>query len=116
MSKKDELQEALFKAEKDKAEIAVKLAKYLSPQVYDSIFSGEKDVKIESYRKKLTVFFSDIKDFTKTTDSMESEALTGLLNEYLNEMSKIALEYGGTIDKYIGDAIMIFFGDPESRA
>ena len=115
MNKKDELQEALFKAEKDKAEIAVKLAKYLSPQVYDSIFAGEKEVKIESYRKKLTVFFSDIKDFTKTTDSMESEALTSLLNEYLNEMSKIALEYGGTIDKYIGDAIMIFFGDPESR-
>jgi adenylate cyclase len=115
MSKKDELQEALFKAEKDKAEIAGKLAKYLSPQVYDSIFAGDRDVKIESYRKKLTVFFSDIKDFTRTTDRMESEALTGLLNEYLNEMSKIALEYGGTIDKYIGDAIMIFFGDPESR-
>jgi len=115
MNKKDELQEAVFRAEKDKAEIAGKLAKYLSPQVYDSIFAGEKDVKIESYRKKLTVFFSDIKDFTKTTDSMESEALTGLLNEYLNEMSKIALKHGGTIDKYIGDAIMIFFGDPESR-
>jgi len=81
----------LFKAEKDKAEIAGKLAKYLSPQVYDSIFAGDKDVKIESYRKKLTIFFSDIKNFTRTTDSMESEALTGLLNEYLNEMSKIAL-------------------------
>ena len=115
MKKKDELQEALYKAEKDKAEIADKLAKYLSPQVYDSIFAGDKEVKIESYRKRLTIFFSDIKDFTRTTDSMESEALTGLLNEYLNEMSKIALEHGGTIDKYIGDAIMIFFGDPESR-
>ena len=45
---------------------------------------------------------------------MESEALTSLLNDYLNEMSKIALEHGGTIDKYIGDAIMIFFGDPDS--
>ena len=115
LNKKDELQESLYKAEKDKAAIAVKLAKYLSPQIYDSIFAGDKDVKIESYRKKLTVFFSDIKDFTRITDSMESEALTGLLNEYLNEMSKIALEYGGTIDKYVGDAIMIFFGDPESR-
>ena len=115
LSKKDDLQEALYKAEKDKAVMADKLAKYLSPQVYRSIFSGDKDVKIESYRKRLTVFFSDIKDFTETTDSMESEALTGLLNEYLNEMSKIALEHGGTIDKYIGDAIMIFFGDPDSR-
>jgi adenylate cyclase len=50
-----------------------------------------------------------------TTDSMESEALTSLLNEYLNEMSRIVLEYEGTIDKYIGDAIMVFFGDPESK-
>jgi adenylate cyclase len=85
------------------------------PQVYKSIFTGDKDVKIESYRKKLTVFFSDIQNFMMTTGSMESEALTSLLDEYLNEMSKIALEHGGTIDKYIGDAIMIFFGDPESK-
>jgi class 3 adenylate cyclase len=115
LNRKDELQKALIDAEKDKAIIADKLAKYLSPQVYNSIFTGDKDVRIESYRKKLTVFFSDIKDFTRTTDSMESEALTSLLNEYLNEMSKIALKYGGTIDKYIGDAIMIFYGDPETR-
>jgi len=114
LSKKDDLQDALIRAEKEKAVMADKLSKYLSPQVYRSIFTGDKDVKIESYRKRLTVFFSDIKDFTKTTDSMESEALTGLLNEYLNEMSRIALKHGGTIDKYIGDAIMIFFGDPES--
>jgi class 3 adenylate cyclase len=115
LNRKDELQEALIRAQKDKAVIADKLAKYLSPQVYNSIFTGDKDAKIESYRKKLTVFFSDIKDFTKTTDSMESEALTSLLNEYLNEMSKIALAHGGTIDKYIGDAIMVFYGDPESH-
>ena len=95
--------------------LAGKLAKYLSPQVYGSIFSGEKDVKIETNRKKLTVFFSDIKDFTSITDSMESEGLTSLLNNYFNEMTKIALRYGGTIDKFIGDAIMIFFGDPESK-
>ena len=59
--------------------------------------------------------FSDIASFTETTDKMESEDLTQLLNHYLTEMSKIALEYGATIDKYIGDAIMMFFGDPESR-
>ncbi len=46
---------------------------------------------------------------------MESEDLTQLLNQYLTEMSQIALEHGATIDKYVGDAIMIFFGDPESR-
>ena len=92
-----------------------KLAKYLAPQVYNSIFSGRQDVAIASKRKKLTVCFSDIAGFTETTDKMESEDLTQLLNHYLTEMSKIASQYGATIDKYIGDAIMMFFGDPESR-
>jgi adenylate cyclase len=61
------------------------------------------------------VFFSDLAGFTETTDQMESEDLTQLLNQYLTEMSRVALEYGATIDKYVGDAIMIFFGDPETR-
>ena len=91
------------------------LSKYLSPQVYASIFSGEQSVEIASKRKKLTVFFSDIADFTGTTDSLESEELTNLLNHYLTEMSKIALDHGATIDKYVGDAIIAFFGDPETR-
>ena len=91
-----------------------KLAKYLSRQVYRNIFEGKSDVKIESYRKKLTIFFSDIQGFTELTDRVESEVLTSALNRYLNEMSTIALDHGGTIDKYIGDAIMIFFGDPET--
>jgi PAS domain S-box-containing protein len=92
-----------------------KLAKYLAPQVYDSIFAGRQDVRITSQRKKLTICFTDIAGFTETTDRMESEDLTQLLNHYLTEMSKIASEYGATIDKYVGDAIVIFFGDPESR-
>ena len=96
-------------------ELTTKLSRYLSPQVYQSIFSGKQNVKIEAYRKKLTVFFSDIKGFTEITDRLEPEVLSSLLNSYLNEMSKIALKYGGTIDKFIGDAILIFFGDPESK-
>lgn len=92
-----------------------KLAKYLPPQVYATIFSGAQDVNVVSQRKKLTVFFSDIAGFTETTDKMESEDLTQLLNQYLTEMSRIAHDHGATVDKYIGDAIMTFFGDPESR-
>jgi class 3 adenylate cyclase len=91
------------------------LAKYLSPQIYDSIFSGRQQVKLVSQRKKLTVFFSDIASFTETTERLESEDLTQLLNHYLTEMSQIALAHGATIDKYVGDAILIFFGDPETR-
>ncbi len=95
--------------------LSSKLSKYLSPQLYQSIFSGEKNVEVTSQRKKLTIFFSDIAGFTETTDLLESEELTSLLNQYLTEMSSIALEYGATIDKFIGDAIMLFFGDPETR-
>ena len=95
--------------------LSTKLSKYLSPQVYSSIFAGSKEVKIVSSRKKLTVFFSDIADFTATTDDLESEELTTLLNHYLTEMSVIALSYGATIDKDIGDAILAFFGDPDTR-
>ena len=95
-------------------QLSNQLAKYLSPQVYDSIFRGKQEVKIAATRKKLTVFFSDIADFTETADRLESEELTQLLNHYLTEMSKIALDYGATIDKFVGDAIVIFFGDPET--
>jgi class 3 adenylate cyclase len=96
-------------------ELSGNLAKYLAPQVYTSIFTGRRKVKIASQRKKLTICFSDIAGFTEITDRMESEDLTHLLNQYLTEMSKIAADHGATIDKYVGDAIVMFFGDPESR-
>ena len=95
--------------------LASNLTKYLSPQVWHSIFAGRKSATIESQRKKLTVFFSDIKGFTQLSEELEPEALTDILNQYLTEMSKIALKHGGTIDKFVGDSIMIFFGDPKTR-
>lgn len=94
--------------------ISNQLSKYLSPQLYQSIFSGEQKVDLASKRKKLTVFFSDLVGFTRISDSLESEEITAMLNFYLTEMARIALDYGGTIDKYVGDAVMIFFGDPET--
>ena len=97
------------------ASISTKLSRYLSPQIYDSIFSGQKDVTIHTERKKLTIFFSDIKDFTATTERLQPEEITSLLNEYFTEMSDIALKHGGTIDKFVGDAMLVFFGDPESK-
>jgi adenylate cyclase len=94
--------------------LSTKLSKYLSPQVYSSIFAGQQNVEIDARRKKLTIFFSDIAGFTKIVDTLESEEVTSMLNEYLTEMSRIALKYGATIDKFIGDAILAFFGDPET--
>ena len=93
--------------------IANRLAKYLSPQVYKSIFT-EEEASTTHKRKNLTVFFSDIVNFTDLSDSLEPEKLAQIINNYLSEMTTIALECGGTIDKFIGDAVMVFFGDPES--
>ena len=95
--------------------LSEKLSHYLAPQVYRSIFEGTHDASIQTQRKKLTIFFSDIKDFTQASQDLEPEDLTALLNEYFTEMSRIALEYGATIDKFIGDAMLMFFGDPQTR-
>lgn len=115
ITKRIEAQLEVKKRKNELENLAAQLSKYLSPQIYDSIFTGKKAVKIEAHRKKLTVFFSDIKGFTELTDRLEPEVLSSLLNNYLTEMSKIALKHGGTIDKFVGDAILIFYGDPESR-
>jgi len=95
--------------------VANRLAKYLSPQIYNSIFSAKGEAVGTLARKNLTIFFSDIEGFTDISDGMEPERLSFLINTYLSEMSHIAIEYGGTIDKFIGDAILVFFGDPETE-
>lgn len=101
--------------EKKKLEgVAGQLAKYLPRQIYDSIFKGDQSIEIKTQRKLLTVFFSDIQGFTHISSVIQPEVLTHYMNAYFTEMSDIATKYGGTIDKYIGDAMMVFFGDPES--
>ena len=95
--------------------LSQQLAKYLPPQIHEALFAGRYDTQITTQRKKLTVFFSDIKDFTRTAESLQPESLTEYLNEYFSEMTEIALSHGATIDKYIGDAVMLFFGDPDSK-
>ena len=105
-------------AERKKEEterLSVNLAKYLPPQVHEAIFSGEFDTGITTKRRKLTIFFSDISNFTSTSEGLQPEDLTRYLNEYFSEMTDIALDHGATIDKYIGDAMMVFFGDPDSK-
>lgn len=97
------------------ASISTQISRYLSPQIFRSIFSGEKNVQVHTERKRLTIFFSDIKDFTSTSERLAPEDLTSLLNAYFTAMSAIALEHGGTIDKFVGDAMLIFFGDPETK-
>lgn len=94
--------------------LSEQLSRYLAPQVYQSLFDGSRQAEIQTQRKRLTVFFSDIKNFTASTAQWQPEEVTFLLNSYFEEMSLIAAEYGATLDKFIGDAIVIFFGDPHT--
>ncbi len=93
-------------------ERARELKRYLSPQVADSIISGQSDVKLGKTRKNLTVCFADIRGFTGISERTEPEELIDLLNEYFAAQTEIVFKYGGTLDKYYGDGMMVFFGDP----
>lgn len=93
---------------------AYKLSRYLPPTVWQAINRGD-DKHLQAERKRISVFFSDIKDFSQLSEEIEAEALTELLNHYLTEMSKIVAHYGGTIDKFMGDGIMVLFGDSASK-
>ncbi|MEW6670700.1 MAG: adenylate/guanylate cyclase domain-containing protein [Thermodesulfobacteriota bacterium] len=103
-----------LETEKEKVLNAQKLlSRYLAPQLAKKILDGQIEIVWGHQRKKLTMFFSDIKDFTQTTDSMEPEDMAGLLNEYLAHMIEIVHKYEGTLAHIIGDALFVFFGAPE---
>jgi class 3 adenylate cyclase len=93
-------------------ERASRLKRYLSPQLAESILAGERDVSLGTSRKLLTTFFSDVRGFTAAAERMEPDQLVEELNDYLTEMTEIVFKHGGTLDKYVGDAVMVFFGDP----
>lgn len=89
-----------------------RLKRYVSPQIAESIISKGSDRYLVNARKLLTICFSDLKGFTQASEKMEPETTVRLLNEYFAEMTTLIFKYGGTIDKFIGDGILIFFGDP----
>jgi len=96
-------------------QVSSRLACYLSPQLRDEIIAGGVEPRIDSRRRQMTFFFSDIVDFTRTSDHLEPEDLTFLLNTYFGVMVRIAMDFGATIDKFVGDGLVIFFGAPHSR-
>jgi class 3 adenylate cyclase len=93
-------------------ERASDLRRYLSPQLADQILSGQMVVGDKPRRRNLTVLFCDLRDFTPMSLKVEPDELVDMLNEYFTTMTEIIFKHGGTLDKYIGDAIMCFFGDP----
>ncbi|MBC8228892.1 response regulator, partial [bacterium] len=88
------------------------LKTFISPQVVELIMNGKMNYDFTPHRVELTILFSDIRGFTRLSDELEAEELVIILNEYLTEMTKIIFQHNGTIDKYLGDGIMAFFGAP----
>jgi len=108
------LEEGLSTANRTKNQLLEVVRKYMPAQLYEAIVGGKSEASTKNQRrKKLTIFFSDITNFTATTDILEPEVMSELLNDYLNHMANIAIAHGGTVDKFVGDAVMVFFGDPE---
>jgi len=85
---------------------------YLSPELVDQIVKNPGRLRLGGEKRELTVLFSDIRGFTSLSESLEPEQLVQLLNEYLTPMTRIVLEEKGTLDKFIGDAVMAFFNAP----
>jgi adenylate cyclase len=94
--------------------LAIKRAfgQYLSPEVVNEIAQDPEHVELGGSRKEISILFSDIAGFTPFSEKLTPEELVGRLNEYLTVMTEIILKHGGTLDKYIGDAIMAFWGAP----
>lgn len=88
------------------------LRRYLSPQLTEKILAGEHDFGTGPQRKLMTVVFTDIRGFSSVTDRLESEELFQLLDRYLSEMIKVVHRHDGTLNKIVGDGLLIFFGDP----
>lgn len=88
------------------------LGRFIAPQLFDSISSPSNCMKTR--RKRLTICFTDLSGFTRLMDSLPEHEITQRLNEYLNAMANITLAHGGTLDKFMGDGIMVFFGDLET--
>jgi adenylate cyclase len=86
--------------------------KYMSPKVVDKLLEDPTGLKLGGEEKELTAFFTDLGGFTTFSEQLSAEGLVNLLNEYLSEMTEVLLKYGGTLDKYDGDAIKAFFGAP----
>ena len=98
--------------DREKKEIRAIFSKYVSKDVLDEILKDTSKVKLGGEEKDVTIFFSDIRNFTTLSEGMSPSHLTNFLNKYLTRMTNIILKRKGVVDKYIGDAIMSFWGAP----
>jgi adenylate cyclase len=98
--------------ERERTRLKKAFQSYVAPEVVNQIIKHPENLRLGGERRELSILFSDIRGFTSLSETMDPEALVEVLHEFLDPMSEIIVKHGGTIDKYIGDAIMALFGAP----
>lgn len=96
--------------EKEKRRVRTAFGQYVSPEVIRRLLLNPQ--LVEPRKTEISVMFSDIRGFTTISEQLDAQELAGFLNEYLSDMTGIVFKYSGTLDKYIGDAVMAFWGAP----
>lgn len=91
------------------------LGKYLPRDIAQEIIDNPERLTLSGSKRELYILFSDLEGFTKLSHQLEPEVVAKLLNEYLDKLSSVVLEHGGIVDKYVGDAVVAFWGAPIAR-
>lgn len=101
-----------YQVSKEKKAIRGTFSHYLSPSIVNEMLSHPSKLKMGGEKKDITVFFSDVRDFTSISEKLQPHQIAYCLNQYMNEMTSILFSHKGTLDKYIGDAIVAYWGAP----
>jgi adenylate cyclase len=104
--------DAYIQTEKKRRELKRAFSHYLSPTIIETVLHNPENLKLGGEKVEATILFSDIANFTKMSEMMPPEEVSRMLNRYFDEMVKIIFQYNGTVDKFIGDAVMAFWGAP----
>jgi adenylate cyclase len=104
--------ESRVQAQVEELEHLGRLRRFLSQQVADLIVSAKDDSMLDSHRREITVVFCDLRGFTAFSETAEPEEVMNVLGEFHAELGKLIFEFGGTLERFAGDALMMFFNDP----
>ena len=102
----------MVKSQMDPIDRVTRLLLYFSPQIAKAVLDSDNQPLFESHRREITVVFLDLRGFTSFSDSAEPEDVVGLLRNYYAEMGELIFKFEGTLERFAGDGIMVFFNDP----
>lgn len=101
-----------YESNKEKKKIKGTFSRYLAPSIVNDLLKNPDKLKLGGEKKNITVFFSDVRDFTSISEKLTPEQLSNCLNKYMTMMTDTLFEHKGTLDKYIGDAMVAYWGAP----